>query len=224
MSRSLLRCVLRWAYHLLYNQFAWTYDSVAWMVSLGQWREWGRTVLPYLRGPRILDLAHGPGHLTAEMKVQGYQVVGYDLSPSMSRLAQRNAARKDVTVPLARGLAQGLPFPAGAFTSVVATFPAGFILHPVTWREVRRVLAADGIFLMVPAALHSGGGFLARLQVLLSAPVGESPSAGSDLFDQLAAHDFDSQLEWVSLPCSRVLLIRNYPLTTRPSGRAIAGD
>jgi SAM-dependent methyltransferase len=224
VSSFLLRCVLRWAYRLLYNQLAWTYDAVAWTVSLGQWREWGRTVLPHLRGPRVLDLAHGPGHLSAEMKARGYRVVGYDLSPSMGCLARRNLARHGVTVPLARGLAQGLPFPAGTFNSIVATFPADFILHPVTWREVRRVLAADGIFLVVPTAVYTGGGPIARLQASLSAPVGESPSPVDGLLARLAGSDFDIQVEWVSLPRSRVMLIRNFPIVAQPSPSSVAGD
>ena len=100
------RWLLRWGFHLLYNQFAWTYDAVAWAVSLGQWREWGRAALPYLRGPRVLDLAHGPGNLLPELAAAGYRPVGYDLSPFMGRITRRKMLRRGLSIPLVRGMAQ----------------------------------------------------------------------------------------------------------------------
>ena len=33
-----------WACHRLYNEFAWTYDSVSWLVSLGHWWGWRKEV------------------------------------------------------------------------------------------------------------------------------------------------------------------------------------
>ena len=36
---------VRFGFRLLYNEFAWTYDFVAWVVSFGQWKAWGPMVL-----------------------------------------------------------------------------------------------------------------------------------------------------------------------------------
>lgn len=213
------RMLLRWSFRLLYNQLAWAYDAVAWGVSLGQWKAWGRTIFPYLRGPRVLDLAHGPGHLLTAMRAAGYQSVGYDLSPSMGRLARRNMAHRGVAIPLALGLAQELPFPTGTFNSVVSTFPAEFILHPVTWREVARVLAPDGIFIVVPTAFLTGLGPLERLQASLVAPAGGQPSGEINLPPHFAAAGFTSEVEWISLRRGRVMLILNYPRSDRPGSR-----
>ncbi|NIV35557.1 MAG: class I SAM-dependent methyltransferase, partial [Anaerolineae bacterium] len=44
--RRLWRASLRLFFRLLYNQCAWVYDLVAWVVSLGQWNAWGRTAIP----------------------------------------------------------------------------------------------------------------------------------------------------------------------------------
>ena len=58
----LIFSLLRPVYYLLYHHFAWTYDLVADIVSLGQWKDWVRTALPYLDGC-VLELGYGPGHL-----------------------------------------------------------------------------------------------------------------------------------------------------------------
>lgn len=133
---------LRLFFRLLYNEFAWTYDLVAGIVSLGQWAAWGRTAIPHLRGERVLELAHGPGHLLAAMAERGLAPVGLDLSPYMGRLARRRLMRVGQAVPLVRARAQALPFRDGCIDSVVATFPTEFIVDAATLREVARVLAA----------------------------------------------------------------------------------
>ena len=54
---------MRVFFHLLYHPFAFTYDLVAAVVSFGQWKNWGQSILPFIDGTRILELGHGPGHL-----------------------------------------------------------------------------------------------------------------------------------------------------------------
>ncbi len=143
---------VRLFFRLLYAEFAWTYDLVAWAVSLGQWKAWGRAAIPYLQGERVLELAHGPGHLLATMTERGLSTVGLDLSPHMGQLA-----RAGTTVPLVRAQAQALPFRRGCFDSVVAAFPTEFILAPATLHEAARVLCSPGQRLVVVASAYLGG-------------------------------------------------------------------
>ena len=151
--RRLWWAFVRLSFRLLYNEFAWVYDLVAWVVSLGQWTAWGRTAIPHLRGTRVLELAHGPGHLLVAMAERELAPVGLDLSPHMGRLARRRLRRTGLAgrsgdirfcsqqdVPLVRARAQALPFREGCLDSVVATFPTEFILDPATLRETARVL------------------------------------------------------------------------------------
>jgi ubiquinone/menaquinone biosynthesis C-methylase UbiE len=158
---------------LLYNELAWAYDLVAWLVSFGQWKVWGRAAIPRLRGPRVLEIAHGPGHLLVAMHRTGLEPVGLDFSPQMGRLARAKlrgaspaihrqadtakpaqAARSQppqsgVSTPglspgLVRARAQAMPFRAGSFDSVVSTFPAEFIFDPATLQEIARVMKPEG--------------------------------------------------------------------------------
>jgi ubiquinone/menaquinone biosynthesis C-methylase UbiE len=141
---SLWRSFIRTFFRLLYHEMAWTYGLVAWLVSFGQWTAWGRTAIPHLRGRRVLELAHGPGHLLVAMSRAGFAPAGLDLSPQMGRLARAKLRGAASPCRLVRARAQALPFRAGSFDSVVSTFPTEFIFDPATLKEMARVMGQGG--------------------------------------------------------------------------------
>jgi len=149
MKNTLPRRFVRFGFQLLYHQLAFTYDAVAWLVSLGQWRAWGRTALDRVRGPRVLEIGHGPGHLLIALARSGRKPIGIDLSSQMSHIAQRNLRQAGVNVPQVRCRVQALPFRSGEFDSVVATFPTDYIADLATLREVQRVTNDRGRFIVV---------------------------------------------------------------------------
>ena len=97
MKNTLPRRVIKFGFHLLYHELAFTYDAVAWLVSLGQWQAWGRTALDRVRGPRVLEIGHGPGHLLIALARSGRQPIGIDLSPADDppRAAEYPAGRRE---------------------------------------------------------------------------------------------------------------------------------
>jgi ubiquinone/menaquinone biosynthesis C-methylase UbiE len=206
--RGLWWGLVRFFFRLLYNEFAWTYDAVAWAVSLGQWRAWGRKAIPHLRGERVLELAHGPGHLLAAMAERGLAPVGLDLSRAMGRLARRRLSQDgELTVPLVRGRAQALPFRDGCFESAVATFPAEFIVAPETLREVARVLAPGGRWVIVVGAILSGRDLLSRLIWWLYRITGQGePTIGRGK-RVLERAGFRVDVQWEAARRSRVLVV-----------------
>ncbi len=172
MSRpsSVFRRLLRFGFRLLYNELAWMYDVVAWCVSLGRWRAWGRASIQYLPGRsphgdsrRVLELAHGPGHLLIALRQAGYRTVGIDLSSAMGRQAARRLHRAGLNIPLARCRAQALPFRSGCFDAAVATFPTEYVVDPLALREAARVTDRDGRLVIVASATLGGRGPLPRL-------------------------------------------------------------
>ena len=152
MTEPLPRRIIQIGFHLLYYQFAFTYDTVAWFVSLGRWQMWTRTALTRARGPRVLELGHGPGHLLIALARSGRHPIGIDLSPEMIRLARRNLRHARVTVPQVRCRVQALPFRSGTFDSVVSTFPTDYIADRATLREVQRVTNDRGRLVVVLGA------------------------------------------------------------------------
>lgn len=117
---------------------------------------WGQTSMSYLQGGRVLELAHGPGHLLISLKRSGYQPFGIDLSSSMGRQAAKRLRRAGCEVPLVRCQAQSLPFRSGSFDDVVATFPTDYILDPSTITEVARVTSRRGRLVIVAGGQKDG--------------------------------------------------------------------
>jgi SAM-dependent methyltransferase len=93
-AASALTALLRFAFHLLYHQLAFSYDAVAWIVSAGEWAEWRRSVIPYLPPGRVLEIAHGTGTLSLDMAARGHSVTGIDLSPAMGKIARAKILRR----------------------------------------------------------------------------------------------------------------------------------
>ena len=155
-----MQAFFRWLYH----EGSWAYDGVAALVSAGRWTRWATSALEHLKGERVLEIGHGPGHLLAAMVHRGLRPVGLDLSFPMARRARR---RTGFVVPLVQGRAQALPFPDETFDAVVSTFPAPFILEPATWREAARVLRPGGRFVVLLGAWPEGPGLLTGMLRIL---------------------------------------------------------
>jgi ubiquinone/menaquinone biosynthesis C-methylase UbiE len=156
-------------FHLLYHPFAFTYDLVAAVVSFGQWKNWGRSILPFISGMQILELGHGPAHLQRFLLSRNLTLFAIDESAQMGRIAKR---RIGPTQKLTRGLAQTLPYQNESFDCVISTFPTEYIFSLQTLSEVKRVLRNRGRLVVLPVAWPKSG----LLQWLYKF-TGESPEA-----------------------------------------------
>lgn len=202
----LYRQLLRWAFARFYREFAWTYDAVAALVSRGLWQHWIVAVVPYLRGPRVLELGSGTGYLQRALLLQGFDAVALDASPFMLRLARRKLAQAGLRGVLLHGYAQALPFASERFTDVVATFPSEYILDPRTLAEIQRVLAPDGQFLMLDAAqLTDADAYSAAVEAAYR--VTQQVRHDDPRPRLLAAAGFEHQAAWIPVGRSRVQLL-----------------
>ncbi len=199
-------------FYLLYEPFAWTYDFVAAAVSLGRWKRWVLCLLEDLEGSALLELGHGPGHLTRAARLAGLQVYALDRSWQMSRQAYRNHASAGLNPALVNGYAQNIPFSTSAFQQVVATFPSEYFWQPATLAEIARVLQPDGKLIVLPVAWITGHGWLDRAARWLFAITGQAPDpAGSDwlspLTERLQRAGFHVRTERRHLAASTVLVL-----------------
>ena len=205
--RAYRRAVGR-AFHHFYREFAWSYDAVAWAVSGGLWQRWALAALPELRG-RVLELGFGPGHLQQALAAHPV-VAGLDASPQMAALAARRLRRAGYAPRLACGQAQALPFPSATFDTVVATFPAEYILDPRTHAEIRRVLAPGGRLVVVPLAQLDSSLYTRLIdlayRLTLQAPVARTVPVEPTL-ERFAIAGLDLTPTWVQVGSSRVLVL-----------------
>jgi ubiquinone/menaquinone biosynthesis C-methylase UbiE len=214
----LIQRFMRFFFHHFYHSLAWTYDFVAAVVSIGRWNRWIRTVLPFVRGTKILEIGHGPGHLQRLLQEQDYCSIGLDESPQMIRLAKHRLENSNQqSTKLVRGLAQALPFPEAEFDSVISTFPSDYIFDPDTLSSIHRVLRGDGRFILVPAAWIMGHKLLDRAAAWLFRVTGEAPLnirevIGKRAVQPLKQAGFNVEVCELEIQASTVMLI----LATKP--------
>lgn len=198
-----MRRLLQIFFYLLYQPLAWSYDLVAWLVSLGHWNDWLATTLPHLTGLVVLELGHGPGNLLVAMRNSNISAVGLDLSRQMGRLAKR----RNPKAALVRADGRRLPFADGSFDQIVATFPTEYILRPVTLAAVQRMLAPGGQFLLLPVAWLRGGNPLSRLAAWLFRVTGQAGDWDPRFSQQVAAAGFQVVEQRIDLGHSEVMLL-----------------
>jgi len=202
--------LLRPIYYLLYHQFAWIYDFVASVVSLGHWHDWVQSALPYLNG-RVLEIGFGPGHMQLSMNKNKILGFGLDESRQMAHQANYRLRKQGVTSRLSRGYAQNIPFMDGAFDSVVSTFPSEYIFNFQTIGEIRRVLVPAGKLIILPLAWITGTRPLERLVAWLLRISGETPGKPGLVSVAIRAQfehtGFEVRSEIVNIKGSQVLVI-----------------
>ncbi len=202
--RALAR-FLRWFFRHLYTDLAWSYDLVAWVVSLGRWNEWVRAAIDRLPAGQVLELGHGPGNLLCALANRGWQPIGLDVSPQMSLLAQRRMQERGLEPRLVRGRAQALPFAAGAFEGISSTFPDEYAFDPATAAEVARVLRPGGVLVIIPVAVFLPNSPARRAAAWLFRVTGESEDRTRAWVTPLEQAGFALQVERVEQRAAVVL-------------------
>jgi len=206
-------------YHL-YRDWAWTYDRVADIVSLGQWKEWVFSSIPQIQGPTVLELGYGPGHLQEKLVDSTWKVYGIDSSPQMAKIALKRMRESEKTINggyakfprLVHCQAEYLPFPDSFFNTIVATFPSDYIFEPATLKSAYRVLKPGGKLIVLLTAWITGTSLPYRIAGWLFRTTGESSEMDPKWIQPIREAGFEPAFEWIELKYSRILMIR----VTRP--------
>jgi ubiquinone/menaquinone biosynthesis C-methylase UbiE len=193
---SPLSRLLKLFFHLLYHQFAWSYDLVAWIVSAGEWQNWVLTILEDFNFSYVLELGFGPGHLQAAIQKKGLSSVGIDASEQMAGIAYRRLVAFKLFPLLVIGYAQCMPFKNSCFDQLLATFPTNYILDPLTLSEAYRVLTPGGALIFLPLARPTGNSLVSNVLGWLFRITGQAPyQASENVQDELRSAYLD--------PCSQ---------------------
>jgi SAM-dependent methyltransferase len=207
ISKRIFPFILRIFFKLLYHQLAWTYDFVAYVVSVGNWQKWVEAVLPYLEGPRILEIGSGPGHLQLALQQKDVMVIGLDESRQMVRITACRLVNNGFHPRITRADVHHIPLAGESFEQVVMTFPAEFIVKPEVMAEIRRVLIPGGKAIVLSMAWITGGKAWERLAAWVNRISGETPDWDPEILDRLKPAGFEADWELIDLNNSRVLLV-----------------
>lgn len=202
-------------FNLLYHQFAWTYDWVAKLVSLGRWKSWVNSVLPYLENSKVLELGCGPGHLQFALSQEKISSFGIDSSREMAQLAADRLSRNSQPVNIIHGKSQNLPFPDHSFNKVVATFPSDYISDKETLSQAWRVLDDPGELIILPAAWITGKSWWDEFAAWTFRITGQAPVVDQLNVDENSIYPFSTlqeigfqiDTEIIELESSKLILI-----------------
>lgn len=208
----LLAYLLRKFFYFLYHQFAWSYDFVAGIVSLGLWQDWVPSILPHLSGRDILELGHGPGHLQLTLRENNYNTIGIDESGQMVRLASARLYKAGYDPQVIRGLSQLLPFEDETFHHVVSTFPTEYIYRLETIAETFRVLTPGGSLIILPVAWLTGDHRLEHFMSWVYRITGQAPEWDDRYLEPYSKAGFRTQTLKMEIRSSIVLII----IATKP--------
>lgn len=202
-----MQYLLRIFFHQLYHRFAWGYDFVACLVSLGRWNEWCQSIIPLLPAGKILEIGFGPGHLQHSLAITGKMVVGLDESWQMNF----QAGKRYPGLKFLRARAERAPFADGSFEVITSTFPAAYIFEPHTATEMYRLLTPNGQIVALLAARPAGSSLADRFVRTLFKITGETPPAGFNYSILLKAYretGFSVISRWEKHPTAELLIMR----------------
>jgi ubiquinone/menaquinone biosynthesis C-methylase UbiE len=174
---------------------------------MGAWIKWVQSVLPFVDGPRTLEIGYGPGHLLVDLYQKGIKAYGLDESIQMGKLAKKRVERLGLLPNLIRGDAQTLPFANESFHQVLMTFPAEYILNSPTLSEIHRVLIKGGVALVLPVAWITGRKPWERVAAWVNRITGEAPAWDERVLDPLKRVGFEVSWEMINFSYSKIVLV-----------------
>lgn len=130
-----------------YTRFARIYDFL--VKALPPWRNWLKHVLPYVEGPRVLEISFGTGYLLTQY-ASSFKVYGIDYNMAMVKTAKKNLERHGVRTLLQQADVFYLPYANDSIDSIVNTMAfSGYPDGKLALREMRRVLKHGGSLIMI---------------------------------------------------------------------------
>ena len=115
------------------------------------YRHWITRVLPYVEGPKVLEVSFGSGYLMSKYAFR-YEVDGIDFNKKMVMRAREKLKKKGLKANLLLGNAEELPFKDETFDTVINTM--AFTGYPDGYKvlsEMKRVLKNGGRLLIIAA-------------------------------------------------------------------------
>lgn len=133
-------------YNNFYSRFAPVYD---WLVNtLPVWRNWIGAAIPWIQGPKVLEVSFGTGYLLTQYAAQ-FESYAIDYNQRLGIIAHDNLHRSGLRACLQIADVESLPYTRNTFNTVINTM--AFTSYPnadQALAEISRVLKPGGRIVM----------------------------------------------------------------------------
>ncbi len=171
----LFRKFVNWFLNLLYGRLAIFYNTVAYIVSMGDWYQWVFQIEEFLnKDDKILEVGIGTGKLIERLEKKKYFIVGIDRSKQMLGMIRSNFQTSNLKVCKADNLF--LPFSDHSFDKVVATFPSDYALKKQFLLDVSRILKLNGELIILMGVIFSQKGIVNKFYRFVYSISGQTKS------------------------------------------------
>jgi ubiquinone/menaquinone biosynthesis C-methylase UbiE len=154
-----------------YTRFARGYDILVKAVPV--WGNWLKAVLPYLQGPRVLEVLVGTGYLMTRY-AERFTTYGIDYNLRMVQTARHNLGRQGLAAHLQQADVAALPYTTESVDTVVNTMAySGYPDGTAALAEMTRVLRPGGRLVLLDVNFPRDGNWLGTRCACLWASAGD---------------------------------------------------
>ena len=167
------------------------------------------------RGETVLDVACGTGNLALPAAVRGARVTGVDIAPNLVEAARAAAAAAGLDIRFDVGDAEALPYPDGAFDTVISMFGVMFAPRPErALAELLRVTRPGGRIALANWVADGFIGSMLRAHVARVPPPAGVPSVLGWGDEKVLRHRLAAEATSVrAVECTPRTIAMTYPMT-----------
>ena len=131
----------------MYSWSAKAYDGF--MALFPLWKKWLRSVLPYVKAGKLLEVSFGPAWLMGQYP-DDVEIYGLDYNQTMVERAKEKMSKREIKADIMQGNVESMPYDDNTFDTVVNTMAfTGYPDGQKALSEMLRVLKPDGVLLLL---------------------------------------------------------------------------